>query len=367
LPSWEARRILWDDLPLKRRQPPGGRHIGLRKAGRHNLRNLDVNFPVGCLTVVTGVSGSGKSTLVMELLREGLAGSLTNKSLRKRTVQGLKSITGAHHVNKLVVMDQSPIGRTPSSNPATYTKVFDAIREIFASTPESRMRGFKSGHFSFNTGDGRCPACRGRGEEVIEMHFLSDVTIRCDLCRGMRYNRETLAVTYKGMNISQVLDMEVSAAAEFFVNHRRIKRVLDLLNSVGLGYLKLGQQATTLSGGEAQRVKLAAELCRPGSGGTVYLLDEPTTGLHFSDVQRLTGVLHLLVDQGNTVVVVEHNLDVIKTADFLIDLGPEGGDAGGDLIAQGTPELVAGTRGSHTGKYLRMYLKKFCAKGVRAG
>jgi excinuclease ABC subunit A len=286
---------------------------------------------------------------------------------RKERVQGLKGVTGVRHVDKMVVIDQRPIGRTPASNPATYTKVFDPIRSVFASTPEARMRGFKSGHFSFNTGAGRCPACDGRGEEVVEMHFLSDVTLPCALCRGRRFNRETLSVTYKGKNIGDVLDMEVTQAAQFFFHHRRIRRILDVLVRVGLGYLKLGQPATTLSGGEAQRVKLAAELCRPDTGRTVYLLDEPTTGLHFEDVRRLVGVIRILADKNNTVVVIEHNMDVIASADHIIDLGPEGGDAGGEVVAAGTPEEVAKAPRSHTGRYLRRFLKELPAQRVRAG
>ncbi|MBU0753831.1 MAG: excinuclease ABC subunit UvrA, partial [Planctomycetes bacterium] len=282
---------------------PADRKIGLRKAGRHNLQNVDVDFPLENLIAVTGVSGSGKSTMIMGLLREGLDRALSG---RQGCVPGLQKLTGVQHVDKLGVIDQAPIGRTTASNAATYTKIFDGIRDIFAATPEARMRGFNSGHFSFNTGDGRCPACGGRGVEVIEMHFLSDVTLPCNLCRGMRYNRETLSVRYKGMNINDVLEMEINQAAVFFANHRRIKGTLDLLDSVGLGYLKLGQPATTLSGGEAQRVKLAAELSRPDTGRTVYLLDEPTTGLHFEDVRRLILVLRKLVERKNTVIVIEH-------------------------------------------------------------
>jgi excinuclease ABC subunit A len=350
-------------VPSKRR--PGNRKaVGLRKAARHNLRSLDVDFPLENMIAVTGVSGSGKSTLVMELLREGLETALSGKDGK---VPDLARVTGVQHIDKRVVIDQTPIGRTPASNPATYTKVFDPIREVFATTPEARMRGFKSGHFSFNTGAGRCPSCSGRGYEVVEMHFLSDVTIPCSICRGKRYKRETLAVTYKGASISDVLNMEVAQAAEFFANHRRIHKILKVLKDVGLGYLKLGQPATTLSGGEAQRVKLASELCRPDTGKTVYLLDEPTTGLHFEDVRRLVGVLQMLVDRKNTVVVIEHNLDVIASADYIIDLGPEGGDAGGRVAALGTPEELARSPGSHTGRSLRAYMKKNLPKGVRAG
>jgi len=346
------------------------RFLGLRSASRHNLKNLDVDFPLQSFTAVTGVSGSGKSTLVMELIKEGLAKVLKSrkeKNPAQHTIPGLGTVVGARHIDKLVVIDQSPIGRTPASIPATYTKVFAPIRDLFASTPDARMRGFAPGHFSFNTGAGRCPACEGRGEEVIEMHFLSDVVVRCDLCRGSRYNRETLAVTYKGANISDVLDMEVSAAATHFENHNRIRKVLDVMVDVGLGYLKLGQSAKKLSGGEAQRVKLAAELCRPDTGNTVYLLDEPTTGLHFDDVRRLVNVLRMLVDRDNTVIVIEHNLDVIASADHIVDLGPEGGDAGGELVYAGPPGKAPRELRSHTGRCLKKHMNSMPAKGVRAG
>ncbi|MFH1998328.1 MAG: excinuclease ABC subunit UvrA, partial [Planctomycetota bacterium] len=302
------------------------RTFGLREASRHNLKRIDVDFPAEQLVAVTGVSGSGKSTLIMDLLRKGLSRALAGK---KERVPGLGRVVGVQHVNKLVVIDQTPIGRTPASNPATYTKAFDPVRELFASTPEARMRGFKAGHFSFNTGAGRCPACKGRGYEIVEMHFLSDVTLPCALCRGRRYNMETLSVRYRGANISDVLEMEISQAVEFFTHHKQILKILDVLRDVGLGYIKLGQPATTLSGGEAQRVKLASELCRPDTGSTVYLLDEPTTGLHFEDVRRLIQVLQMLVERKNTVIVIEHNLDLIASADHIIDLGPEGGDEGG--------------------------------------
>jgi excinuclease ABC subunit A len=261
-------------------------------------------------------------------------------------------VDGLHHVRQLVVIDQSPIGTTPSSNPATYTKVFDPIREAFAAVPEARMKGFTRTRFSFNQGDGRCEACSGRGAVLVEMHFLSDLWVPCEACRGRRYNQETLEVRYKQRTISEVLDMEVSEAREFFASHRRIRRILDVLDDVGLGYLKLGQSSTTLSGGEAQRVKLAAELARPVTSRALYLLDEPTTGLHFADVEKLVAVFHRLVDRGNTVLVIEHQLDVVKNADWILDLGPEGGDAGGKLVAQGTPEQVARRPRSHTGKAL---------------
>lgn len=350
---------------MRERRTNGRRTIRLRGASRHNLKRLDVAFPLGTLTVVTGVSGSGKSTLVMGLLREGLSSALKKSRL---SVPGLKAISGARYVDKMVVIDQSPIGRSSASNPATYTKVFDPIRQIFASTTEARMRGFGKGRFSFNSGEGRCAVCKGRGVEVVEMHFLSDVTITCEACRGKRFDRETLSVQYRGKTISDVLDMDVREASDFFRNHGRIKKILDVLENVGLGYILLGQSSATLSGGEAQRVKLAAELCRPDTGRTLYLLDEPTTGLHFEDVRRLMGVLQALADRGNTVIVVEHNPDVIVGADHVIDLGPEGGDAGGEIVAAGTPEEVARVPRSHTGREIAGLLgQRDKSKGVCAG
>jgi len=329
---------------------------------------------------VTGVSGSGKSTLVMGLLNESLKEALrrnrkssTNRGRAGRAVrgarlQGLGRIDGFKEVDKLVVIDQKPIGRSSASNPATYTGAFDPIRDVFASTPEARMRGFSKGRFSFNSGAGRCPACKGRGVEVVEMHFLADVTITCAACGGHRFDRETLAVSYRGKTISDVLAMDVSEAGEFFKNHRRISKILGILERVGLGYLVLGQSSSTLSGGEAQRIKLAAELCKTDTGRTVYLLDEPTTGLHFEDVKSLMGILHMLVDRGNSVIVVEHNLDVISSVDHVIDLGPEGGDGGGTIVVEGTPEQVARSRSSHTGRYLAGYFRELESwKGVCAG
>jgi len=363
------------------RRAGSGRALRLVGATRHNLKKIDVTVPLGCFVAVTGVSGSGKSTLVMELLQEALKESLESRATARRDarssksgaskaagqardldqmrssgVSGLDALEGSKAVDKQIVIDQEPIGRSSVSNPATYTKLFDPIRDIFAATPEARMRGFGKCRFSFNAGDGRCPACDGRGVEIVEMHFLSDVTITCEVCRGQRYNRETLEVTYKGKTISDILEMDVNEAAEFFKNHRRISKILGTLTQVGLGYIRLGQPSNTLSGGEAQRLKLAAELCRPNTGKTVYLLDEPTTGLHFEDTRGLMEVLHKLVDLGNTVVVVEHNLDVIAGADHVLDLGPEGGDAGGECIAAGTPEQMVFIKRSHTGQHLARYL-----------
>jgi len=349
----------------RERRKNGARSIRLRGAARHNLKRIDVSFPLGRLNVVTGVSGSGKSTLVMGLLREGLANALKKSRL---SVPGLRAISGARYIDKMVVIDQTPIGRSSASNPATYTKVFDPIRSIFASTPEARMRGFGKGRFSFNSGEGRCQVCKGRGVEVVEMHFLSDVTITCEACKGKRFDRETLSVRYRGKNISDVLEMDVREAAEFFRNHGRVRRTLDVLLDVGLGYILLGQSSATLSGGEAQRVKLAAELCRPDTGKTLYLLDEPTTGLHFEDVKGLMGVLQALADRGNTVIVVEHNPDVIVGADHVIDLGPEGGDAGGEVVVMGTPEEVACEPRSFTGREIAELLDvREKSKGVCAG
>jgi excinuclease ABC subunit A len=322
-------------------------------AAEHNLKEIDVHFPLGRLICVTGVSGSGKSTLVNEILHKGVArrvlGTLARPG-RHRLIEGVESL------DKVIAIDQSPIGRTPRSNPATYTKVFDPIRSLFAATTDARARGYKPGRFSFNVRGGRCEACQGAGQTRIEMHFLPDVFVTCDVCNGRRYNRETLEVHYKGLDIAQVLDLTVNQARELFASVPKIVRVLDTLISVGLGYLHLGQPATTLSGGEAQRIKLSRELAKRATGNTLYLLDEPTTGLHFDDVRKLLGVLHALVDRGNTVVVIEHNLDVIKTADWIIDLGPEGGDGGGQVVAEGTPEEVAGCKASYTGRYLKPLL-----------
>jgi excinuclease ABC subunit A len=334
-------------LPPERRRPSG--HLEIRGARQHNLRGVDVRVPLGVFTCVTGVSGSGKSTLVNEVLFKAVAGKLH----RARHRPGAHTaVLGLDQLDKIIAVDQSPIGRTPRSNPATYTGLFDVIRDLFSKTPEARARGYKQGRFSFNVKGGRCEVCRGDGQIKIEMHFLPDVYVPCEQCHGKRYNRETLDIRFKGRTIADVLDMPVEEALEFFQHIPKIRRRLETLNAVGLGYVRLGQPATTLSGGEAQRVKLATELSKVATGRTLYILDEPTTGLHFADVERLLHVLQRLVDQGNTVVVIEHDLDVIKSADHVIDMGPEGGDGGGEVVAQGPPEQVAGTPGSHTGRFL---------------
>ena len=340
-------------VPTERKSGRDGEALMVRGATEHNLRNLDVTFPLGRFIAVTGVSGSGKSTLVEDVLYRRVARELH----RARTVPGAHdSIEGLELVDKVIDVDQSPIGRTPRSNPATYTGLFTPIRQLYSQLPEARIRGYGPGRFSFNVKGGRCEACRGDGLVKIEMHFLPDVYVPCDVCRGRRYNRETLEVLYKGKSIADVLDMTVDEALEFFDPIPRVKRHLSTLSDVGLGYIHLGQSATTLSGGEAQRVKLASELSKRGTGRTLYILDEPTTGLHFEDVRILLEVLHRLVDLGNTVLVIEHHMDVVKTADWIIDLGPEGGSGGGMVVAAGTPEEVAGTAGSHTGHYLREIL-----------
>lgn len=337
------------------RRKPNGKWLEVVGAKENNLKNLTVRFPLGVFTVVTGVSGSGKSTLVNEILYKGLA----SRVYGSRTRPGeYKKISGAEHIDKIIDIDQSPIGRTPRSNPATYTGLFDTIREVFSQTPEAKIRGYKPGRFSFNVKGGRCEACKGDGIIKIEMHFLPDVYVPCEVCKGARYNRETLEVRYKGKSISQVLDMIVDEAVEFFQNLPKLHRKLQILQDVGLGYIKLGQPATTLSGGEAQRIKLAAELARRSTGKTLYILDEPTTGLHTADIHRLLEVLQRLVDGGDTVVVIEHNLDVIKTADYLIDLGPEGGFNGGTIVAQGTPEEIAAVPESYTGQFLAPVLAR---------
>jgi excinuclease ABC subunit A len=343
------RRI---ELPLIRR-PRNGKAVTVVGAVEHNLKNLTVEFPLAVFTVVTGVSGSGKSTLVQDILSEGLH----QKINRSRAVPGRhKRINGVQYIDKVINIDQSPIGRTPRSNPATYTGVFDHVRTLFASTPEARARGYLPGRFSFNVKGGRCEACAGDGTIKIEMHFLPDVYVPCEVCGGARYNRETLEIHWKGHSISEVLSMSVEEALSVFANQPKIVRVLQTLFDVGLGYIRLGQAATTLSGGEAQRIKLASELGRRSTGRTFYILDEPTTGLHFEDIRKLLQVLQRLVDAGNTVVVIEHNLDVIKSADWIIDLGPEGGGGGGSVIAFGTPEDVAEVPESYTGKFLREVL-----------
>ena len=341
------------EAPLVRRPVDTKRALRVEGASEHNLRDVSVSFPLGCLVAVTGVSGSGKSTLVNDVLYASLARELNGA----RVVPGRhKRVTGLEHVDKVVHVDQSPIGRTPRSNPATYTGVFDHIRKLFAETPEAKMRGYLQGRFSFNVKGGRCEACAGDGTLRIEMNFLPDVYVPCEECHGARYNRETLEVHYKGKTIAEVLDMPIEEALEFFAPVPAIARHLQTLVDVGLGYVRMGQSAPTLSGGEAQRVKLAAELQKRSTGRTVYVLDEPTTGLHFEDIRKLLGVLHSLVDKGNTVIVIEHNLDVIKSADWIIDMGPEGGSGGGRVVMEGTPEEIAGVGDSHTGRFLRPYL-----------
>jgi excinuclease ABC subunit A len=360
----EPRSVTGDFLARRRRiEPPSVRRepsgaVTLLGASEHNLKAVDVEFPLGVLTCITGVSGSGKSTLVNEILYKALANAVSRGKHRPGRHAGLKGIDG---VDKVIDIDQSPIGRTPRSNPATYTKVFDHIRQLFASTPEAKIRGYKPGRFSFNVKGGRCEACRGDGQIRIEMHFLPDVYVPCEVCKGRRYNNETLRVTYKGRSIADVLDMTVDEACEFFAPIPAIARRMDTLRDVGLGYIRLGQPATTLSGGEAQRVKLASELGKRATGKTLYILDEPTTGLHFADVERLLEILHRLVDAGNTVIVIEHNLDVIRSADHIIDLGPEGGDAGGEVVAAGTPEEIARVESSYTGRFLRDLLPEVVA------
>ena len=340
-------------VPGKRRTPSGW--LTVKGAREHNLKNIEVRFPLGVMTCVTGVSGSGKSSLVNEILYKSMARQLN----RARTIPGKhRSIEGMEQLDKVICIDQSPIGRTPRSNPATYTGVFDMIRDLFASTPDAKAKGYKKGRFSFNVKGGRCEACSGDGILKIEMHFLPDVYVPCEVCHGKRYNRETLEVKYKGKNIYDVLDMTVEEALTFFEHVPFIRRKIETLYDVGLSYIKLGQPSTTLSGGEAQRIKLATELSRRSTGKTVYILDEPTTGLHFADVHKLTEILNRLAEGGNTVIVIEHNLDVIKTADYLIDMGPEGGDGGGTVVAQGTPEEVAEIPASYTGHYVKKYLQK---------
>jgi excinuclease ABC subunit A len=348
------------EVPARRRTPTGA--IEIRGATQHNLQGIDVRVPLGTLTCVTGVSGSGKSTLVNDVLYKAVA----NRLHRARQRPGAhREVGGIEALDKIIAVDQSPIGRTPRSNPATYTGLFDVIRELFSKTAEARARGYKPGRFSFNVKGGRCEVCRGDGQIRIEMHFLPDVYVPCEQCHGRRYNRETLEVRFKGKTIADVLDMSIEEALVFFEHIPTIRRRLATLNDVGLGYVRLGQPATTLSGGEAQRVKLASELSKIATGRTLYILDEPTTGLHFADVKRLLEVLHRLVDAGNSVVVIEHNLDVIKSADRLIDLGPEGGDEGGQVIATGTPEQVAAVAASYTGRFLEPLLGR--APTVRRG
>ncbi|MBC7223478.1 MAG: excinuclease ABC subunit UvrA, partial [Anaerolineae bacterium] len=343
-------------IPVPRKRRPGnGKYLIVRGAAENNLKHIDVRFPLGKFICVTGVSGSGKSSLVVEVLYKRLAQEFYRAKERPGKHAGIE---GIEHLDKVVDIDQSPIGRTPRSNPATYTNVFTPIRELFASLPEARVRGYKPGRFSFNVKGGRCEACQGQGIIRIEMQFLPDVYVPCEVCHGKRYNREALEIRYRGKNIADVLDMTVDQAMEFFANHPAIRNKLQTLHDVGLGYIKLGQPATTLSGGEAQRVKLSRELSRRATGRTLYILDEPTTGLHFADIAKLLSVLGRLVDAGNTVIVIEHNLDVIKCADWIIDLGPEGGDEGGYVVAEGTPEQVAQVEKSYTGQFLRRVLER---------
>lgn len=341
------------EVPKKRRKITKNRLLTVKGARENNLRNIDVTFPLGVMTVVSGVSGSGKSTLVNDILAKELSARLHRNQEVPGTHDGIE---GVNQLDKVIVIDQSAIGRTPRSNPATYTGVFTPIRELFASTPEANIRGYKSGRFSFNVKGGRCENCQGDGVIKIEMHFLPDVYVTCDICHGKRYNREALEIKYKGVNISEVLEMTVEQAAKFFENVPAIARKLDTLVDVGLGYIRLGQPATTFSGGEAQRIKLASELSRRSTGRTMYILDEPTTGLHSADVKRLLGILQKLIEGGNTMVIIEHNLDVVKSADYIIDMGPEGGNGGGTVIAEGTPEEVAKATESFTGKYLKEIL-----------
>ena len=340
-------------VPNTRRQTNGS-FVSILGARENNLKNIDIDFPLGCFVAVTGVSGSGKSTLVNEILLKGLMQHI----YKSKTPPGLhKAIKGVDQVDKVINIDQAPIGRTPRSNAATYTGVFDHIRKLFAKTEESRLRGYQPGRFSFNVKGGRCEACSGDGTLRIEMHFLPDVYVPCEVCSGKRYNRDTLEIMYRGKNIADVLDMPCEEALTFFEKQPSITRHMQTLVDVGLGYIRLGQSAPTLSGGEAQRVKLASELAKRPTGHTLYLLDEPTTGLHFEDVKKLLNVLTRLVDNGNTVIVIEHNLDVVKTADWIIDLGPEGGESGGEIVASDTPENVIKLKNSHTGKFLKPLLK----------
>ena len=339
-------------VPSERRKPTG--FLTVKGAAENNLKNIDVKIPLGIMTCITGVSGSGKSSLINEILYKRLARDLN----RARVIPGKhKDILGTDQLDKVINIDQSPIGRTPRSNPATYTGVFDQIRDLFAATADAKAKGYKKGRFSFNVKGGRCEACSGDGIIKIEMHFLPDVYVPCEVCKGKRYNRETLEVKYKDKNIYDVLNMTVEEALTFFENVPSIKRKIQTLYDVGLSYIRLGQPSTELSGGEAQRIKLATELSKRSTGKTIYILDEPTTGLHFADVHKLVEILKRLSEGGNTVVVIEHNLDVIKTADYIIDIGPEGGDKGGTVVAQGTPEEVAQSPVSYTGKYVKKYLK----------
>jgi excinuclease ABC subunit A len=346
--------------PEKRRKPSA--YVEIQGASQHNLKDVDVKVPLGVFCAVTGVSGSGKSTLVNEILYKALANKLNRSRMRPGAHKRLK---GLEHLDKIISVDQSPIGRTPRSNPATYIGLFDQIRDLYSKTQEARARGYKPGRFSFNVKGGRCEVCRGDGQIKIEMHFLPDIYVPCEQCHGKRYNKETLDIRFKGKTIADVLDMPVEEALDFFAHIPKIRRRLQTLFDVGLGYMRLGQPATTLSGGEAQRIKLASELAKVATGRTLYILDEPTTGLHFADIQKLLEVLQRLVDAGNSVVVIEHNLDVIKTADRIIDMGPEGGEEGGQLMATGTPEEIAAVESSYTGHFLRSITRPVVPKAAR--
>ena len=331
------------------------KNISVQGATENNLKNISVKFPLGVFNCVTGVSGSGKSTLVNEVLYKTIAKELNGSNEKPGKC---KAVKGLNNIDKIINIDQSPIGRTPRSNPATYTGVFDFIRDLFAATEEAKVRGYQKGRFSFNVAGGRCESCNGDGVHKIEMHFLPDIYVPCEVCKGKRYNRETLEVKYKGKTIADVLDMTVEEALQFFDKVPRVKQKIQTLYDVGLSYIKLGQPSTTLSGGEAQRVKLATELSKKATGKTLYILDEPTTGLHIADVHKLVDILQRLVDTGNTIIVIEHNLDLIKTCDHIIDLGPEGGDNGGEVVAVGTPEQICNNERSYTGKFLKKYLNR---------
>jgi len=341
--------------PNGQRRPTDGRWLVVRGARQNNLKDLTIRFPLGLFTCVTGVSGSGKSSLVAQTPHPALATVLHKAATKPGTHEG---IDGLEHVDKVISITQDPIGRTPRSNPATYVQALTHIRDLFALIPEAKTRGYKPGRFSFNVKGGRCEVCRGHGQKKITMHFLPDVWVTCNVCNGTRFNRETLQIRYKGKNISEVLGLDIEEALGFFGNVPKVRRILQTLVDVGLGYVKLGQSATTLSGGEAQRIKLSKELARASTGDTVYILDEPTTGLHFADIQKLLDVLHRLTDAGNTVIVIEHNMDVIKTADWIVDLGPEGGDAGGHVVTVGSPEDVMQVEESYTGQFLRRVLQR---------